>query len=244
MKKITIVAFLMLAFIMEAFAQNIPKDFVNVKDIIPSIQLDIRYATNFNFVGKRIAGYVEGKCYLTKQAANALKQVQDQLLPMSLSLKVYDCYRPQKAVDEFVEWAKDINDTKMRTTFYQKVKKENLFKEGYIAAKSGHSRGSTVDLTIVPLDSKIPKHRSKQISCEFSYNQRDPYNSLDFGTGFDCFSPKSHPDYQGVSAQARANRLLLQTLMINAGFKPLDTEWWHFTLKDEPFKDTYFNFDV
>ncbi|APC96689.1 M15 family metallopeptidase [Francisella frigiditurris] len=227
-----------------AFSQNIPDDFVNVQEVIPSIQVDMRYASDFNFVGKKIDGYNEGKCYLTDQAAEALSQVQDKLVPMGLSLKVYDCYRPQKAVDNFVKWAADTKATQMKPTFYEEVDKKNLFKDGYIAAKSGHSRGSTMDLTIVPIDSKTPEHRSKQVSCTAPYSQRDPDNSLDFGTGFDCFSEKSHPDYVDIPAQARANRLLLQRLMEDAGFVPLDTEWWHFTLKDEPYKDTYFNFDV
>ena len=206
--------------------------------------MDIRYATKFNFVGTKIDGYNNETCYLTKQAAKGIKKVQDKLVPMGLSLKLYDCYRPQKAVDNFVSWAKDIDNVAMKKTFYPNVSKNNLFADGYIAYKSGHSRGSTVDLTIVPLDSNIPKHKCQQISCTASYMDRDPDNSLDFGTGFDCFSPMSHPDYMGISPQEKANRLLLQILMIDANFKPLDTEWWHFTLKNEPFADTYFDFDV
>ena len=204
----------------------------------------MRYATDFNFVGEKISGYKKGSCYLTVQAAKALSKVQEKLLPMGLSLKVYDCYRPQKAVNEFVKWAVEIKDDKMKEVFYTNVDKKNLFKDGYIAAKSGHSRGSTVDLTIVPVDSKIPQHSIKQFSCETSYALRDNDNSFDFGTGFDCFSLKSHPDYQNIPPQAKANRLLLQSLMTYARFKSLDTEWWHFTLKNEPYKNTYFDFDT
>ena len=165
---------------------------------------------------------------------------------MGLTLKVYDCYRPQRAVDDFARWAKDLSSTKMRTEFYPQVEKSQLFNEGYIAYRSGHSRGSTVDLTIVPAGSQIPAYdqRRKQISCTAPASQRAPDNSLDFGTGYDCFSPLSHPDSQEVSPQQRANRLLLQSLMVQAGFKPLDTEWWHFTLAGEPYPDTYFDFPV
>ncbi len=134
----------------------------------------------------------------------------------------------------------------MRTEFYPTVDKKNLFSYGYIAYQSGHSRGSTLDLTIVPLNSKIPAYdlKLKQISCTASQQKRLPDNSLDFGTGFDCFSPVAHPDYQQLSPQVKANRLLLQTIMKKAGFKPLDTEWWHFTLVNEPYPDTYFDFPV
>ena len=241
MRKIITLVIMMLVL---ADANAIPKDFVNIKVVSPSVQLDIRYATKFNFVGAKIDGYNNKTCYLTKQAAYGIKSVQDKLVPMGLSLKLYDCYRPQKAVDNFVSWAKNLDNTTMKTTYYADVAKDKLFEDGYIDAKSGHSRGSSVDLTIVPLNSDIPKHMSKQVQCTAAYVDRDPDNSLDFGTGFDCFSPMSHPDYMGISPQEKANRLLLQTLMIGANFKPLDTEWWHFTLKNEPFKNTYFDFDV
>lgn len=134
----------------------------------------------------------------------------------------------------------------MQTVFYPTVAKENLFKEDYIAYKSGHSRGSTVDLTIVPLDSKIPpiNPNKKYAECAADIKNRAPDNSLDFGTGFDCFSPIAHPEYQNVSPQVKANRLLLATLMQEAGFKAIDSEWWHFTLKNEPYPDTYFDFPV
>ncbi len=165
---------------------------------------------------------------------------------MGLTLKAYDCYRPQRAVDEFVQWADRIEDTKMKMAFYPHVDKTELFSEGYIDKRSGHSRGSTIDLTIVPLDSEVPNLDNVNIhkSCIAPKDERAPDNSLDFGSGYDCFSPISHPDYYQVSPQAKANRLLLRTLMTRAGFVPLDTEWWHFTLAYEPYPNTYFNFPV
>lgn len=223
-----------------------PKDFVNLSRIVPEIQYDLRYFTDHNFVGRRIESYDAPVCLLTSQAAQALKSVESRLLPMGLTLKVYDCYRPQSAVDDFARWSKNLSSTKMRTEFYPRVEKSQLFSDGYIAYRSGHSRGSTIDLTIVPMGSQIPSYdpRRKQVSCTSPVSQRGPDNSLDFGTGFDCFSPLSHPDSQKVSPQQRANRLLLQSLMVQAGFKPLDTEWWHFTLVEEPYPNTYFNFSV
>ncbi|MDK1703024.1 M15 family metallopeptidase [Serratia rubidaea] len=223
-----------------------PDDFVNVERLIPQIQTDIRYFSANNFVGRRVEGYQEPVCLLTKKTALALKSVVASLISRGLTIKVYDCYRPQEAVNDFVEWAKVLKDTKMRTEFYPSVDKTRLFTDGYIAARSGHSRGSTLDLTIIPLGSKIPAEDTKRTleNCTKPKLQRSPDNSLDFGTGFDCFSPVSHPDYLAISAQARANRLLLQLLMEHAGFKPLDTEWWHFTLIEESYPNTYFDFPV
>lgn len=226
--------------------QTKPDDFVNLVTVIPEAQFDMRYYGAHNFVGTRIDGYEKPVCLLTKNAALQLKQVEDKLLPMGLTLKLYDCYRPQRAVNHFAKWATDINDTKMKTEFYPTVDKRNLFKEDYIAYKSGHSRGSTMDLTIVPVGSKIPHVDSskKYASCTSSIDKRSPDNSLDFGTGFDCFSPIAHPSYQNISSQAKANRLLLNILMKDAGFRAIDSEWWHFTLINEPYPDTYFNFSV
>jgi D-alanyl-D-alanine dipeptidase len=223
-----------------------PDDFVNLQKVAPEIQADLRYFTDHNFIGRKIEGYEKPICLLTNAAAQALKTVAAQLLSMGLTLKVYDCYRPQTAVNDFAAWAKDLHSTKMRTEFYQEVDKGRLFSDGYIAYRSGHSRGSTVDLTIVPAGSNIPVYDPKraQTSCTAPIAQRAPDNSLDFGTGFDCFSQRSHPSYQDISPQAKANRLLLQTLMLQAGFKPLSTEWWHFTLINEPYPDTYFDFPV
>ncbi|MBY0378901.1 MAG: M15 family metallopeptidase [Burkholderiales bacterium] len=223
-----------------------PTNFVNIKKIIPQIELDMRYYTAHNFVGRRIVGYKAPVCLLTLPAAMALKTVENKLLPFGMTLKVYDCYRPQMAVNDFANWATQINNISMRKEFYPTVDKKNLFKDGYILYRSGHTRGSTMDLTIVPLNSKIPIYNPnvKQIACTAPQDQRTPDNSLDFGTGYDCFSEASHPDYQQLTSQQKANRLLLQTLMKQAGFKGLDTEWWHFTLINELYPDTYFNFPV
>lgn len=223
-----------------------PDNFVNIRNRIPQIQLDMRYFTEHNFVGRRIEAYQAPVCLLTEPAAQGLERVVAHLLPMGLTLKVYDCYRPQTAVNDFAKWATELDNTKMRTEFYPIVDKNRLFSDGYIAYQSGHSRGSTVDLTIVPFDSQIPAYDKtrKQVNCTAPVAQRSADNSLDFATGFDCFSPLAHPDYQDVPAQAKANRLLLQTLMVQAGFKPLDTEWWHFTLINEPYPNTYFDFPL
>lgn len=226
--------------------QNRAEDFVNVKEFIPEIQTDIRYYSRHNFVGRRINGYDNPVCLLTKKAAVALRNAESQLLAMGLTFKVYDCYRPQRAVDDFAVWARQEQNTSMRREFYPLVAKKNLFSEGYIDYHSGHSRGSTLDITIVPINSKIPKFnpKSPQISCTDSFKRRTADNSLDFGTGFDCFSPIAHPDYPNLAPQIKANRLLLQTIMQQAGFKPLATEWWHFTLVNEPYPNTYFDFPV
>ncbi|EDW8797414.1 M15 family metallopeptidase [Salmonella enterica subsp. enterica serovar Oakland] len=223
-----------------------PKDFVDITTVAPDVQVDMRYFTSHNFIGRPIKGYNAPVCLLTRPAANAVKQVADRLRPFGLTLKIYDCYRPQSAVNDFIAWAKDPSQNQMKNEFYPQVEKNRLFEEGYLAARSGHSRGSTLDLTIVPLDSKIPIYDPGRplVNCTASAAQRSPDNSLDFGTGFDCFSPLSHPDNVMLTAQQRANRLLLQTLMRDAGFTPLDTEWWHFSLTHEPYPNTWFDFPV
>jgi zinc D-Ala-D-Ala dipeptidase len=236
----------------EAVAEHIvpvtdrPADFVNAQQIIPQLQIDMRYDSAHNFVGRRIKGYKEPVCLLTQQAAYALNTVETQLLARGLTLKAYDCYRPQTAVNDFIAWANKVNDVTMRAEFYPTINKADLFEKGYIASPSGHSRGSTLDLTIVPLNSHIPIYdpRAKQVSCAAPEQERSPDNSLDFGTSYDCFSPMSHPSYPGISAEARKNRTLLRTLMRHAGFKPIATEWWHFTLINEPYPYTYFDFLV
>ena len=208
-----------------AFAQMLPDVFIDIKDIIPNIELEMRYYSDNNFVGQRIDGYQSPKCLLTKEAATALKKVQEELQSFGLGLKIYDGYRPQQAVDHFVRWAKNLNDTKMKAKYYPNVDKKNLFTEGYIAEKSGHSRGSTVDLTIVSFNSNKPQE-------------------LDMGTRWDFFGSQSWPSNTSISQTQRAHRMLLQILMKKHGFKPLKEEWWHFTLKDEPFPNKYFNFPI
>lgn len=214
------------AFTASAFGQDLPGGFVYVEDAIPGIKIELRYCTPDNFVGKPIDGYLQSRCILTEQAARALAKVQLDLKPFGLGLKIYDAYRPQRAVDHFVRWAKDLNDTKMKLKYYPDVDKANLFRDKYIADKSSHSRGSTVDLTIVALD---PKEEGKE---------------LDMGSGFDFFGPQSWPSDLTMTATQRAHRMLLQTLMTKHGFNPYPQEWWHFTLANEPFPDTYFDFPV
>ena len=221
--------------------------FVDVQKHIPSIKMDVRYYTAHNFVGERIDGYNTPKCLLTIEAASALKKVQSELQSFSLSLKIYDCYRPQRAVEHFVRWAKDVNDVRTKKEFYPTVDKSRLFTDGYIAQRSGHSRGSTVDLTIVELPAPAGEtYRSGQelFPCFLPAAKRFGDNSLDMGTGFDCFHDRAHTANKDVGAQQRVNRLLLKSLMEKHGFLNYELEWWHFTLKKEPFPDTYFDFPI
>jgi D-alanyl-D-alanine dipeptidase len=242
MKKLSLLFFLTFSTIL--LAQNIPEGFIEIRTVIPDIILDLRYTTNHNFLGRPVEGYLAEKCYLTKAAADSLAKVQTELRKFSLSLKIYDAYRPQCAVDDFVKWAKILGDTLTKKEFYPTVDKSRLFVDGYIAEKSGHSRGSTVDLTIVPIPlSEQPEFEfNNQCECYKPVDERFKDNSLDMGTGFDCFNSLSHTENPEISPQERANRLLLRSLMEKYGFKNLAEEWWHFTLKNEPFPKTYFNF--
>lgn len=202
---------------------GLPKGFVYVDEYVPQLYQELRYAGTHNFVGKVIDGYHGKQAILTKEAALALAHVQQALQNFGLGLKIYDAYRPQQAVDHFVRWAADLSDTRMKAEFYPQVRKADLFAEDYIAARSSHSRGSTVDVTLVDLaDGK----------------------ALDMGSGWDFFGEASWPDYKKISAAQRANRMLLQRLMVEQGFTPYPKEWWHFTLKNEPYPDRYFYFSV
>jgi len=228
-------------------ADTLPDSFVHIQEVIPDALMDIRYYTDHNFLGVRVDGYEAPACILTRQAAQALAYVQKDLAPFSMSIKIYDCYRPQQAVDHFVRWAKDITDTKTQKEFYPTVDKRNLFRDGYIAERSSHSRGSTVDLTIVSLPAPLqpPYVAGTPLkACYLPAGVRFADNSLDMGTGFDCFDVASHPENINLSPQHRANRLLLKTLMAKYGFRNYDQEWWHFTLNNEPYPETYFNFPV
>jgi D-alanyl-D-alanine dipeptidase len=244
MKKNSIIFFIILS--LNVYSQEIPKGFVELRDVIPDIILDLRYQTNHNFIGIPIDGYVANKCYLTRAAADSLAKVQAELSKFSLSLKIYDAYRPQRAVNHFVIWAKDLSDTLTKKEFYPDVDKNRLFIDGYIAEKSGHSRGSTIDLTIVPipLPSQPEYNPNDQCECFKPEGKRYKDNSIDMGTGFDCFNELSHTENNSITAQQRANRLLLKSLMEKYGFKNLAEEWWHFTLKNEPFPNTYFDFEI
>ena len=200
-----------------------PSGFVVLSDSVPGIVQEIRYHSTYNFVGERIDGYEEPCALLTKEAARALKEVANEMNVQGYRLKIFDAYRPACAVRHFVLWGIEDTDIRMKPYFYPGLQKQELFSKGYVASKSSHSRGSTVDLTL--LDMKTGKE-------------------IDMGSPFDLFSVQSHPDYTGVTEEQYANRMLLRDAMTRAGFDPIDCEWWHFTLKDEPYPDTYFEFPV
>ena len=200
-----------------------PDDFVDASELVPGLVLEMRYAGSHNFIGRPVAGYEAPICLLTREAAAALGSVQQELGRFGLGLKVFDCFRPQTAVDDFVRWAADPADQAHRAEYYPRVDKSELFALGYIAARSGHSRGSTVDLTLVDLATR---------------------EELDMGGGFDLFDTRSWPAEPGISAGQRAHRLLLQSVMGAHGFRPYEREWWHFTLNDEPYPETYFDFPI
>jgi D-alanyl-D-alanine dipeptidase len=244
MKKLALIFFITLS--IPLFSQKIPEGFVEIREVIPDVILDLRYQTNHNFLGVPIHGYEAIKCYITKVAADSLAKIQAELRKFSLSLKIYDAYRPQRAVNQFLRWAKDLSDTLTKKEFYPTVDKSRLFIDGYIAEKSGHSRGSTVDLTIVPIPLPYQPdfNPDNQCECFKSVVKRFKDNSIDMGTGFDCFNSLSHTENNLLTAQQRANRLLLKSLMEKYGFKNLAEEWWHFTLKNEPFPNTYFDFEI
>lgn len=215
--------------------------FVNITDVVPDVILEIRYFGTYNFVGDRINGYLEPTALLTKKAADSLKAVSDDVKAQGYRLKIFDAYRPQKAVDHFVRWAADVKDTRMKDYFYPDLDKSVLFEQEYIMEKSGHTRGSTLDITL------------------FDMNKE---KEVDMGGTFDWFGHESHPDFcgnpdtgeydqeaaqqekRGITEEQFRNRLILREAMQRHGFKALPSEWWHFTLKDEPFPDTYFTFPV
>jgi D-alanyl-D-alanine dipeptidase len=197
--------------------------FVDAAAVVDGLIVDMRYFGADNFVGERIDGYERPRCLLSEPAANALAAVDRDLSARGLGLKVFDCYRPQRAVAQFVRWAQRIDDVKRKRDFYPDVDKRELFAKGYISDRSGHSRGSTADVTLV---------------------RRADARELDMGSPFDFFSPKSWPSDRSVSDQAQQNRALLAAAMRRGGFRPYDKEWWHFTLNNEPFPDTYFDFPV
>ncbi|MCM0676327.1 M15 family metallopeptidase [Micromonospora phytophila] len=224
-----------------------PPGFVVLSDVDPRIVHDIRYATAHNFVGRPIAGYPEPLCLLTRRAAEALRRVQNAALARGRSLKVYDCYRPRQAVDEFVAWAKQPDDQLTKAEFYPQVAKSALFADGYVGAPTSHSRGSTVDLTLVDVPTpEQPPYAEGQplVSCTAPRAQRFPDNSVDMGTGFDCFDPLAHTDSPRVTGAARDNRRMLRQLMTAGGFVNYDHEWWHYRYRNEPWPDTYFDLPV
>ena len=198
-------------------------DFVRVTDVIPDAILEIRYYSTYNFVGERIDGYEQPIALMTREAADSLKAVNDELKANGYRIKIWDTYRPQRAVNHFIRWAENISDTAMKAVFYPMVEKSVMFERGYIYARSSHSRGSTVDLTL--LDAATGKE-------------------LDMGSPFDRFGEESHPDYPCPVYRQSENRKILHNAMVRHGFEGLDSEWWHFTLRNEPYPDTYFDFPV
>ena len=204
-------------------SQTLPQGFSYVSEIDATIKKDLRYSTSNNFIGQPIDGYIKDSLIISTPAAKALKKIQTKLMLSGLSLKIFDAYRPQQAVDHFVRWAKVLNDTLMKQLYYPDVQKSELFTLGFIALKSGHTRGSTVDLSIVDIKTN---------------------RELDMGSSYDFFGEKSHPFYKKITDKQMKNRMLLRSIMIKNGFIPYDNEWWHFTLKDEPYPTTYFNFTI
>ncbi|HCA04859.1 MAG TPA: peptidase M15 [Ruminococcaceae bacterium] len=200
-----------------------PSEFVLLADYVPGIIQEIRYYSTYNFIGERIDGYEEPCALLTKEAARALKAVSNEMMVQGYRLKVFDAYRPVCAVKHFMLWGIEDQDIRMKPYFYPDLQKQELFEKGYIAKQSSHSRGSTVDLTLFDMAEG---------------------KELDMGSPFDLFSEASHPDYTGITQEQYNNRMILRKSMIRNGFLPIDCEWWHFTLDNEPFPDTYFEFPV
>lgn len=204
-------------------AGGLPDGFVYLDDVIPDITIELRYAGYNNFVGQPIDGYKSERCIISADAAYALKRAQGVLNMFGLGLKIYDAYRPKRAVDHFIRWAGDATDTKMKEQYYPTIPKSELFEKGYLGKKSGHTRGSTVDLTIIDLESG---------------------EELDMGSPYDYFDEKSNTLYSNITAQQKANRMMLKMVITDYGFNPYKNEWWHFSLQDEPFPETYFDFVV
>jgi D-alanyl-D-alanine dipeptidase len=225
----------------------LPKGFVYLRDIDPTIVQDIRYAGSHNFVGRPIRGYLAAECILSVSAANALDTVQRVLAAKKLSLIVWDCYRPKRAVDDFLQWSKDPTHAEMKTEFYPRTDKQKLFALGYLARRSAHSRGSTVDLGIVPSTfSFAPPPTSSQSlkACTSPKGERFEDGTIDFGTGYDCLDVLGNTSNAGVGGTARHNRETLKSYMVGAGFRPYAKEWWHFELNHEPFNRDGFDFEV
>ncbi len=225
----------------------LPQGFVYLDEYAPDILQDMRYATHHNFVGRPIDGYKTGTCVLTEEAARRLVKVQEAVKRSGYSLKVYDCYRPKRAVSDFLQWSKKTDDQLMKVEFYPKTKKKDFFRKGYVAKYSGHSRGSAVDLTLVQLPAKkqaIYQPGQTLTACYAPVGVRFQDNSIDMGTGFDCFDRRAHPKSLKVSKTAYQNRMMLRRVMGRYGFKPYRKEWWHFTLRSEPHPHQYFDFPV
>jgi zinc D-Ala-D-Ala dipeptidase len=225
----------------------LPKGFVYLRDLDPAIVQDIRYAGSHNFVGRPIRGYLAAECILSASAANALETVQRILTEKKLSLIVWDCYRPKRAVEDFFQWSKDPTHTEMKAEFYPRTDKEKLFALGYLAKRSAHSRGSTVDLGIVPTASSFapsPSPLQPLKACTSPKGERFEDGTIDFGTGYDCLDVLAKTSNVLVGGIARHNRQLLKSYMEAAGFRSYAREWWHFELVNEPFNHVGFDFEV
>jgi len=224
MKKIFFAVLILFSFVLTVQASEISYDksgFTAISEVIDDAAYDIRYYSPNNFTGNKIDGYKAPKAYMTKEALDALAIAAQDLRQQGYRLLIWDAYRPQKAVNNFVKWINDADDAGDKT-FYPRIKKSELLKGGYIASKSGHTRGSTIDLTIIKKDGSF----------------------VDMGGTFDLFSEISHPDYSRLTKEQKQNRKILRDAMTKAGFKGISSEWWHFTLRNEPYPDTYFDFDV
>jgi D-alanyl-D-alanine dipeptidase len=224
----------------------LPKGFVYLRDIDPTIVQDIRYAGSHNFVGRPVKGYLAAECILGVSAANALKAVQTKLAEKKLSLIVWDCYRPKRAVDDFFQWSRDPAHVEMKAEFYPRTDKAKLFDLGYIARRSAHSRGSTVDLGIVPAGSSFvaaPNPPQSPKPCTSPKGERFEDGAIDFGTGYDCLDVLAGTSNALAGEVALHNRQMLKSYMEGAGFRPYAKEWWHFELANEPFHDG-FDFEV
>ena len=219
--RFTFIFFLLLSSLLSS--AQLQEEFVYVKDVIPTIKTELRYCGDNNFVGTTIDGYIDNVAILTKEAATALKKAQADLAKQNLSIKIYDAYRPQRAVNHFVRWAKVENDTLMKSVFYPRVEKKNLFKAGYIASKSRHSSASTLDITLVSLETG---------------------EALDMGSPYDFFGSESWVENNNLNKVQQKNRALLQKVMLDNGFRNYAQEWWHFTLRGEPYRNQYFDFLV
>lgn len=228
-----------------AQAGEMPKDFVYLRDVDPTIVQDMRYAGPDNFTGARVPGYGAPECVLVRKAAEALKAAQAELKQEGLGLKVYDCYRPARAVAAFVAWSKQPDDSDSKTVHYPALAKASLFPLGYIAKVSSHSRGATMDLTVIPLGAEAPTYEGNPLgACTAPQTQREADTSLDMGTGFDCFDAKANTGTPGLTPEQRANREKLLAVMQRHGFKNYEKEWWHYTLANEPYPDTIFDFPI
>ena len=244
-KLVLVTALLILLPVPALAATALPRGFVYLRDTDPTIVQDIRYAGSHNFVGRPIAGYRAAECILSDRAATALKTVQGMLAEKQLSLIVWDCYRPRRAVDDFLRWSRDPTRMEMKAEFYPRTDKQKLFALGYLATRSAHSRGSTVDLGIVPSPFSFspPTSLPALKACTLQKGERFEDGTIDLGTGYDCLDVMGNTSNPSVGEVARRNRQLLKSTMARAGFRPYAREWWHFQLVNEPFSQG-FDFEV